>query len=239
MNESRQQQLYFLVHLYSCTVQNCECDGVWWSCLNFRSLSWWLAAWDSLLPVVLPSLNVKNACCNGRVCERSHMVFVAMSACTHAYMSLFRVWLLVHAGCMLPEKCSLRFTKEIAIATPSRLQMAAGTFSVWVFCGMRNSGVSNCSLPLPVLVSDDLLQRLAHVGQSCLLCYVVPRVVLHHFVLMSDSRPEDLSWGQDSEVRNQCEGLWNFTPLWRGKHRITACRFWCSLTSLPAETRVA
>ena len=140
---------------------------------------------------------------------------------------------------MMPEKCRLRFTKEIAIATASRLQMAAGTCSVWVFCGMRNSGVSNCSLPLPVLVSDDLLQRLPHVGQSCLLCYVVPRVVLHHFVLMSDSRPEDLSFGRDSEVHNQCEGLWNFTAPVGGKQRITACRFWCSLTSLPVETRVA
>ena len=29
-------------------------------------------------------------------------------------------WWLVHAECMLPEKCSLRFTKEIVVATASR-----------------------------------------------------------------------------------------------------------------------
>ena len=60
-----------------------------------------------------------------------------------------------------------------------------------------------CSLPLPVLASDDLLR------------------------------------GQDSEVHNRCEGLWNFTAPWGGKHWITVCRLWCSLTSLPVETRVA
>ena len=123
MNESRQQHFYSLVHSYACSVQNCACDGVWWSRLNFLSLSWWLSVWDSLLPVVLPSLNVKNASCNGRVCERSQTAIVESLPC----------WLLVHAGCMLPEKCSLRFTKEIAIATASRSQMAAGTRSVWVF----------------------------------------------------------------------------------------------------------
>ena len=42
MNEDNQQQFYSLVHPYACTVQNCECDGFWWSCLNLRSLSWWL-----------------------------------------------------------------------------------------------------------------------------------------------------------------------------------------------------
>ena len=121
--------------------------------------------------------------------------------------------LLVHAGCMLPEKCSLWFTREIAIATASRSRMAAGTRSVWVLCGMRNSGDRNCSLPLPVLVNNDLLQRSAHVGQFYLLCPVVSRAVIHH-VLLSDSRPEDLGWGQDSEVHNQFGGLRNFTAQW-------------------------
>ena len=98
MNESRQQQFYSLVHSYASTEQNCECDGVRWSCLNFRSLSWWLSVWDSLLPVVLPSLNVKNACCNWRVCERSQTVIVAMSACTYAYM-------MVVGACRLHGHC--------------------------------------------------------------------------------------------------------------------------------------
>ena len=109
-NESWQQQFYSLVHLSACTVQNCECDGVWWSCLNFRSLSWWLSAWDSLLPVVFPSLSVKNACCNGRVCQRSQTATAAMNACTCAYMSLFRAgcWCMPVACCPRNEVFGLR-----------------------------------------------------------------------------------------------------------------------------------
>ena len=104
---------------------------------------------------------------------------------------------------------------------------------------MRNGGVRNCSLPLPVLVNDDLLERSAHVGQFNLLCYVVPRVVLHHSVLLSDSRREDLGSGQDSEVRNQREGLWNPIAQRCGKHGIAVYRRWCALTSVPLQTRVA
>ena len=63
--------------------------GVCWSCLKFQSLSWWLSAWDSLLLVEFPCLDVENTCCNGRVCGRSQMVIVAVIARTCAYMSLF------------------------------------------------------------------------------------------------------------------------------------------------------
>ena len=145
--------------------------------------------------------------------------------------------LLVHAGCMLPEKCSLWFTREIAIATASRSRMAAGTRSVWVSCGMRNSGDRNCSLPLLVLVNNDLLQRSAHVGQFYLLCHVVSRVVIHH-VLLSDSRPEDLGWGQE---QRGSQPIWRIEELHSpvgGKHGIAAYRLWFTLTSLPFQTRV-
>ena len=111
--------------------------------------------------------------------------------------------------------------------------------SVWVFWGKRNSGVRNCSLPLPGLVNDDLLERSARVGQFYLLCYVVPRVVLHHSVLLSDSRAEDLGWGQDSEVHNQREGMWNLTAQRGGKHGIAVNSLWCTLASLLVQTRVA
>ena len=220
MNESRQQQLYSIVHSYACTVQNCECDGVWWSCLNFRSLSWWLS--------VLPSLNVKNACCNGRVCERSQTAIVAMSACTYAYISLFRVgcWCMPVACCPSNVVFGLRKKSPLRQHHDRKWQLGH------VLSGFLRSGVRNCSLPLPVLVNDDLLERSAHVGQFYLLFYVVPRVVLHHSVLLSDSRPEDLGCCQDREVRNQREGLWNLIAQRGGKHGIAVYRRWCTLTSL-------
>ena len=68
---------------------------------------------------------------------------------------------------------------------------------------------------------------------------MVPRVVLHHSVLLSDSRREVLGWGQDSEVRNHCEGLWNLIAQRGGKHGIAVYRRWCTLTSPPVQTRVA
>ena len=133
---------------------------------------------------------------------------------------------------MLPEKCSLSFTREIAIATASRSKVAAGTFSVWVVCGTSNSGDRNGSLPLPVLVNNDLLHRTAHVGQFNLLCHVVSSVAIHHD-LLSDSRPGDLGWGQDGEVHNQCGGLMNSTAQWNGVHGIA--RLWFTLS---VQTRV-
>ena len=191
INESRQQQFYSLAHSYACTVQHCECDGVWWSCLIFRSLSWWLSVGQSAAGCA------SQPQCEECMLQRAHVLTVANGCCGNECVHVcvhesLPCLLSVHAGCMLPEKCRLRFTKGIAIATASRLQMAAGTRSVWVFCGMRNSGVRNCSLLLPVLVNDELLQRSAHLGQFYLLCYVMPRVVIHHSVLLSDSRPEDL-----------------------------------------------
>ena len=139
---------------------------------------------------------------------------------------------------MLPEKCSLWFTREIAIATASRLKVAAGTLSVWVVCGTSNSGDRNGSLPFLVLVNIDLLQRTMHVDQFNPLCHVVSSVVIHHD-LLSDSRPGDLGWGQDGEVHNQCGGLMNSTAQWNGAHGIADYGLLFTLSSLPVQTRVA
>ena len=111
---------------------------------------------------------------------------------------------------MLSEKCSLWFTREIVIVAASRSKVAAETFSVWVICGTSNSDDMNGSLPLYVLVDNDLLQRTAHSGQFYLLCHVVSSVVIHHD-LLSDSRPGDFGWGQDGEVHSECGGLMNST----------------------------
>ena len=54
-NENSQQQFYSLVRSYACTVQNCGCDGFWLSCLNFRSLSWWLYVWAVCCRLCFPA----------------------------------------------------------------------------------------------------------------------------------------------------------------------------------------
>ena len=64
-----------------------------------------------------------------------------MHVCAHESLPC---WLLVHVGGMLSAKCSLWFTREIAIATASRSKVVAGTFSVWVVCGTSNSDDRNC-----------------------------------------------------------------------------------------------
>ena len=46
---------YSIVHPYACTAQNCECDGVWWSCLYLRSLSWWLYVWAVCCRLCFPA----------------------------------------------------------------------------------------------------------------------------------------------------------------------------------------
>ena len=138
-----------------------------------------------------------------RVCEQvangycgNECVYV----CAHESLPLLACWCMRVACC--PRSVVFGLRKRSLLRQHHDCKWPLGHVLSGVFCGMRNSGVRNCSLPLPVLVSDDLLQRLAHDGQSCLLCYVVPRVVLHHSVLLSDSRPEGLGWGQDSEIRN-------------------------------------
>ena len=98
--------------------------------------------------------------------------------------------------------------------------------------------MTETALPLLVLVNNDLLQRTAHVGQFYLLCHVVSSVVIHHD-LLSDSRPEDLGWGQDGKVHNQCGGLMNSTAQWNGVHGIADYGLWFILSSLPVQERVA
>ena len=73
---------------------------------------------------------------------------------------------------MLPDKCSLWFTREIAIATASRLKVAAGTLSVWVVCCTSFSGDRNGNNCASVGVCLD---RKAWSDQTWL-CVCVPRV---------------------------------------------------------------
>ena len=125
--------------------------------------------------------------------------------------------MLVVVACS-PRKCSLRFSKEIAIVT-ARLKMAAGTCYVWVLCGMRSGGFGHrspqCDLwarrvtgtetrafslevkivrlhrpAEPQHMRNGLLQRLVHVGQPFLLFHALSRDLLHLSVLVSDGSRE-------------------------------------------------
>ena len=145
----------------------------------------------SLLSVVLPSLNVKSACCNGHVWERSKTAIVTMSACTYACMSLS----CVGCWCMSAQCCprNVVFGLQKRSLLRQRHDRAAGTPFVWVVRGTSFRGDKNCSLPLPVLVNNDLLRTSAYVGQFYLLSFVVSSVVIRH-VLLSDSRSMGSSW---------------------------------------------
>ena len=142
----------------------------------------------SLLSVVLPSLNVKSACCNGHVCERSQTAVVAMSACTYAYMSLSRV------GCWcMPVECCPRNVvfglRERSLLRQRHVRKwRLGPFLSGLYVVRVTVMTETACYLVPDLVNNDLLQRTANVGQFYLLCHVLSSVVLHHD-LLSDSRP--------------------------------------------------
>ena len=78
----------------------------------FPVLPWWLSTWNGLFLVVFPCLHVRNTHCNGRACEQSQVVIVAVRACTYAdtsVSSLVAVAFRLHAALMI---CSLDARSE-------------------------------------------------------------------------------------------------------------------------------